>query len=306
MKNKISFRTLITIVIVISSSFLTEAQVPQSFNYQAVLRNSSGGILQNQNATMKFSIHKNNASGTTVYEETHTTVTNNNGLVNLQIGQGTPTTGSFSSIQWGKNSYFLQVQADIGSGYINLGTTQFITVPYAMVADTALHYAGGTDMWQLLGTTILSVPSNVLSVSSFSPHKYLRIEISALSVGTDCNAQFTNLQMWFNSDNASGNYGWLIYPGSGTNAASYILFGNGQLCGPWNAFYSGEINNEISFVKLVNLTGMHGNNISANNLAGRVLSGIWNNTNTQITTITISVDSYTMGVGSRLNVYGHD
>jgi len=120
-------------------------QVPQSINYQAVLRNASGQILQNQNAIMKFTIHQATANGISVYEETQTTATDEYGLVNLQIGEGTPTIGPFSAIQWGTNSYFLQVQGNIGAGYVDLGTTQFVTVPFAMVADTVLH--GGSDNW---------------------------------------------------------------------------------------------------------------------------------------------------------------
>jgi len=143
MKKKILFRTMTIIAIVIFASFnITEAQVPQSINYQAVLRNVSGTIMQNQIATMKFTIHQATTNGTTVYEETQVTSTNNFGLINLQIGTGTPIIGTFSSIQWGTDSYFLQVWADVGAGYINLGTTQFISVPYAMVADTALHCSG--------------------------------------------------------------------------------------------------------------------------------------------------------------------
>ena len=140
MKRIILILTLATIVIAIFVSMGIKAQVPQGINYQAIIRNSSGQIAQNQPATIKFSIHQATPTGTIVYDETHGTAqTNNYGLVNLQIGQGTPTSGTFSAIQWGKNSYYLQVQANIGSGFINLGTTPFLTVPYAMVADTVLH-----------------------------------------------------------------------------------------------------------------------------------------------------------------------
>lgn len=102
--------------------------------------------MQNQNVTMKFSIHQATANGTIVYEETQGTSTNDYGLINLQIGQGAPTIGTFSLIQWGQNTFFLQVQVDIGANYVNLGTTQFVSVPYAMVANTVLN-GGGGDNW---------------------------------------------------------------------------------------------------------------------------------------------------------------
>ena len=131
-----------TLVILLLVSAILDAQVPQGINYQAVIRNASGQIVQNQNVTVKFGIHQATPSGTIVYEETHGSAqTNSYGLVNQQIGHGAPTIGTFSAIQWGKNSYFLQVQANIGSGYINLGTTPFLTVPYALVADSVVSIA---------------------------------------------------------------------------------------------------------------------------------------------------------------------
>ena len=142
MKFKFLFKTLTIFVIAIFISSSLKAQVPQGINYQAVVRNATGQIVQNQSVSVKFSIHQATPTGTIVYEETHGTAqTNSYGLVNLQIGQGTPTLGTFSSVQWGKSNYFLQVQANIGSGFINLGTSPFLTVPYAMVADSVVSIA---------------------------------------------------------------------------------------------------------------------------------------------------------------------
>ncbi len=143
MKQIYVLSALAVIIILLATFIETNAQPPQSFNYQAVLRNPDGTIMQNLNVTIKFQIHRSTTDGTIVYEETQATTTNSYGLINLFLGQGSPTVGSFSLIQWGTNSYFLQVWADLGSGYKDLGTTQFLSVPYSMVADTALHIAGG-------------------------------------------------------------------------------------------------------------------------------------------------------------------
>ena len=140
------------IIFIIASKGLI-AQIPQGINYQAVLRNTSGTIMQNQAVTIKFTIHKTTPNGATAYEETQSTTTNYYGLVNLQIGQGTPLVGNFSTIHWGINTCFLQVQANMGTGYIDLGTTQFISVPYAMVADTVLHAPSAGNGWGLTGNT---------------------------------------------------------------------------------------------------------------------------------------------------------
>ena len=153
MKEIYFLKTLAVIIILFTALYDTSAQVPQGFNYQAVLRNPDGTIMQNHNVTIQFSIHRSTLGGNIVYQEFKDTTTNNFGLVNLQIGKGNPNVGTFSSIQWGTNSYFLQVWANIGTGLVDLGTTQFLSVPYSMVADTALHVAdGGNAGGDLSGT----------------------------------------------------------------------------------------------------------------------------------------------------------
>lgn len=80
------------------------AQAPQKINYQAVARNASGIPLINQNIGVRISILDGSVSGTAVYVETHSITTNNLGLFNLAIGGGTPQTGTFNIIDWGKFS----------------------------------------------------------------------------------------------------------------------------------------------------------------------------------------------------------
>ncbi len=125
----------------------TQAQVPDGFNYQAVVRNSTGTIMANQTVLMRLTIHQSTAGGTNVYQETQNTSTNSYGLVNLVIGQGSQVgPNTFTSVPWGSHAFFLQVEADItgtGSSYVNLGTSQFMSVPYATVADTVLHAPAG-------------------------------------------------------------------------------------------------------------------------------------------------------------------
>jgi hypothetical protein len=143
MEKRIVTKTLAAFAIFLLVSLNLIAQVPQSFNYQAVLRDGSGLILQDEYLTMKFTIHQASPTGTVIYEEVKDTTTNNFGLVNLQIGKGIPTTGTFSAIPWEAGPFFLQVRANAGAGYIDLGTTQFYSVPFALVADTVLHGGGG-------------------------------------------------------------------------------------------------------------------------------------------------------------------
>lgn len=117
-------------------SILTFAQVPQGISYQAIALNSSGNPVVSSNVGIRLSVLDNSATGTVLYTETHTKTTNAQGLFNLVIGQGTPSTGTFSTINWGTNSKFLKVEMDAtgGTNYVLVGTTQLLSVPYALVA----------------------------------------------------------------------------------------------------------------------------------------------------------------------------
>ena len=119
------------------------AQTPQSFRYQAVARDNSGNVLANQSVSFRISILSGNVSGTEVYKETHTGKTTNAfGLVEMEIGKGTPVSGTFSAINWSNNSYYVKIEMDPsgGSAYQVLSTSQLLSVPYALHAKTAESY----------------------------------------------------------------------------------------------------------------------------------------------------------------------
>jgi uncharacterized protein (TIGR02145 family) len=113
------------------------AQAPQGFNYQATVRNSTGALIVNQNVYFKFNVMLNSATSIPVFSETHYVPTDELGQVNLVIGQGTSTTGSFSTINWGTGNYYLGIELNTGTGYVAMGTTQLLSVPYALYANTA-------------------------------------------------------------------------------------------------------------------------------------------------------------------------
>jgi trimeric autotransporter adhesin len=115
------------------------AQTPPSFRYQAVARDNSGNVLNNQTVSFRISILSGSASGTITYRETHTGLsTNAFGLIELEIGKGTPVNGTFSAINWGGNTYFVQVEIDPagGTSYQTLSTSQLLSVPFALHAKT--------------------------------------------------------------------------------------------------------------------------------------------------------------------------
>jgi uncharacterized protein (TIGR02145 family) len=124
-------------LIALAITLITTAQAPQGFNYQATVRNSSGALITNQNVLFKFNIMLNSQTSLPVYSETHQAPTDDLGQVNLVIGTGTPTIGTFSSINWANGSYFLGIELNTGAGYVAMGTTQLLSVPFALYANSA-------------------------------------------------------------------------------------------------------------------------------------------------------------------------
>ena len=115
------------------------AQTPEKLSYQAVIRDNSDAILASQNIGMQLSILEGSASGTAIYVETQLPTTNTNGLVSLEIGMGTLVSGDFTTIDWGNNTYFIKTEIDItgGTNYTITGTSQLLSVPYALYAKTS-------------------------------------------------------------------------------------------------------------------------------------------------------------------------
>lgn len=119
-------------------AFKHYAQAPESFKYQALARDTNGILLQNQNLNMRISILQGSANGTVVYIETHQVTTNDYGLINLSVGEGTPVFGIFSVIDWGINSYYVKTEMDIngGNSFVELGSSKLLSVPYALYSKS--------------------------------------------------------------------------------------------------------------------------------------------------------------------------
>lgn len=112
----------------------TYAQAPQGIPYQAIARNSSGAILASTAISVRFTIRDSVATGAIKYRETFSVTTTAQGMFSVNVGQGTPITGTFSGINWGTNAKFMQVEMDPagGTSYIDMGTTQMMSVPYSL------------------------------------------------------------------------------------------------------------------------------------------------------------------------------
>lgn len=149
-------KTKITFIILLMSCFCF---AQNGINYKAVIKDNLGNVVANQNIDIQFKILKG-ISQTNVYQETHSPTTDANGMVIVNIGEGT-TSDIFTDIDWASDDHFLNVQVDIGSGLVDLGTTQFMGVPYAM---TALD-----NVWKKSGSFIYNENENVAIGTNNSP-----------------------------------------------------------------------------------------------------------------------------------------
>ena len=132
-------KIFLSIVAVATFSLSSLGQAPEGFKYQAVVRDAGNIILNNQSVGLRMTIQQGSIGGTTVYSETFSTTSNAYGLVNLEIGNGTILSGSFASIDWSAGPYFIETAIDVagGTNYAVMGTSQLMSVPYALYAKTS-------------------------------------------------------------------------------------------------------------------------------------------------------------------------
>ncbi len=123
----------------IAITFMANAQTPQAIPYQGVARNASGSVIASHAISIRISIHDLTATGPVVLSENHAVTTTSLGLFNLDIGTGTQLTGTLAGIDWGSGAKYIQVEMDAlgGSTYVDMGTTQLNSVPYALYAGKA-------------------------------------------------------------------------------------------------------------------------------------------------------------------------
>lgn len=131
-------KELLSIVALVAFTMSALAQVPSGFKYQAVIRGANNATLADQAVGMQLSIKQGSSGGIIVYSETFTVTTNAYGLINLEIGRGT-SPYQFTSIDWANGPYFIETAVDISGGtlYRVMGSSQLISVPYALNVETA-------------------------------------------------------------------------------------------------------------------------------------------------------------------------
>ena len=150
-------------------TFSLFSQAPQMFNYSAVVRDAGGSPVLNQPVSFRFSILSGSSTGTLVYIETHSVTTDAFGTVSLQIGEGVPISGNMATTNWSGTSHYLKVEIDNtgGTSYVNMGTTQLLSVPYALYANQA-GTTGGSP-WTVSGNNIYNNNSGYVGIGSANP-----------------------------------------------------------------------------------------------------------------------------------------
>ena len=152
------------LLITIFIAFTFAAQTPQGFNYSAVARDAAGRPLANKNMKVQISILKGNANGAVQYTETHLVNSDTYGLFNLVVGNGSVVTGTLSNLPWGADNYFLKtaIDANGGTNFLTLGTTQLLSVPYAMYAKNGIDRVSvnGDTLYLSNGQVFLSYKGN--------------------------------------------------------------------------------------------------------------------------------------------------
>jgi uncharacterized protein (TIGR02145 family) len=116
-------------------SVLLNAQAPALIPYQAVARDAAGQALNNATINARFTIHDGAATGAVVWQELQTVTTSALGLFTVQLGSSVPLTG----VNWANGNKFMQVEIDLGLGFVDIGTQQLLSVPYALFSSNAQH-----------------------------------------------------------------------------------------------------------------------------------------------------------------------
>jgi hypothetical protein len=158
-------KIIFSLLVLLGGFNATYAQTtPPGIPYQAIARNANGTPYVNANLTVRFSLHEQTATGTVSYAETKSLQTNDLGLFSTTFGSGTPITGTFAGINWAQTSKFLQVEIYFGSAWVDMGTQQLMSVPYAMYSGTANTLASTSQTPN--GNGCYSCPTEMSSIST--------------------------------------------------------------------------------------------------------------------------------------------
>lgn len=231
-------------LIVLTSAFLfvvvALAQTPQKMSYQCVVRNTTGGLVTSHAVGIKISILQGSATGTLVFSETYSPVpqTNANGLLTIEIGSGTPSFGTFANIDWAAGPYFIKTEADPagGTSYTIVGTSQLLSVPYALYAKSAANGFSGnyndlTNKPVLFDGAWASLTGKPVTIAGYGITDAMAITHPANSITS---TNITNWSTAFGWGNHAGLYRPLSYVPSWNEITGKPAFATVATSGSYN------------------------------------------------------------------------
>src|SRR5271169_3020137 len=136
-------KKLIPVLILMVAVQIIIAQAPQQLNYQALVRNATGQPVASTTVNFQFQIHDGTSAGSVVFTETDTALTNQFGLATVQIGSS----ASLANVSWGSGNKYLQVGVDVtgGTAFVDMGTSQLLSVPYALFSGNGVTGPAGAQ-----------------------------------------------------------------------------------------------------------------------------------------------------------------
>jgi hypothetical protein len=221
-------KNTLTIISMIFCAITFAQSVPQGINYQAVARDASGVELTNQTLTIQLSVMSGSSTGSVSWQETHSVTTNDFGLFTAVIGGGTSTGGgtsaTFDDVDWGSTSHYIKVEMN----GIDMGTTQMMSVPYALHAASSSDNHWGQDG---SGNIHASNGGNV-GIGTSNP---IRGKLEIMGNQLCCGGTNGSFNYFLGG---SGNQTWNWY--SGTDNFNISVYADGRFMGEGIHIFSDE------------------------------------------------------------------
>ncbi len=169
-------KNIYSLLLAVLITTLSLAQAPQTMSYQAVIRDASGSLVTEQEISMKITILQGLADGTVVYIETQTPETNKNGLVSIEIGGG----AGFAAIDWSEGPYFIKTETDPsgGTAYTITGTSQLLSVPYALHSQSSEVLTG-----EITESQVTDLQSYLLDISGEQIGDLSDVDLTGIAAG---------------------------------------------------------------------------------------------------------------------------
>lgn len=213
------------------------AQAPHAINYQGVARNNNGAPYANQQVSIRISVRAGLPDGTVEYSETRTVTTNQFGLFSIQIGSAGASNvqGSFSNVNWSDANKYLQTEISVsGQPFVNIGTTQMVSVPFAISSQQAKHLKFPFDTTVSIsnGYPVFNIRNTgSISTSIFQGESVNGLAFSGASDNYTAIRSYTKAKKMAgvegiaNADSAYGIYGAVHF----SNKDGVAVYGDGSL-----------------------------------------------------------------------------